>query len=299
VFIIFYHSDADDDDENEINIDKSFDGIEAVKIIRSLGGKHADLPIVALTANAIVGAREMFLQNGFNDFLSKPIEVNKLNGILAKWIPEEKQQPVDTTAQVDETPEKPLVIAGIDTAKGIQRSGGRREYYIDTLKIFHKDGLNKQKQLAECLENNDLSLFTTYVHAMKSAGANIGAIKLSEDAKNLETAGINQDVEYINKHSNDFANYLTTLLDEIGKVISDNTTTGGEALDINELKTKLAALKTAMENFDLDEIEKISEGLQGYTDLPDIGDAVSSMLKSVFLSKYKQAGVQIDEIIGG
>jgi len=275
------------------------DGIEATKIIRSLGGKHTDLPIIALTANAIVGAREMFLQNGFNDFLSKPIEVNKLNGILAKWIPEEKQQPADTTAQTEEIPEKPLVIKGVDTAKGIQRSGGLREYYIDTLKVFHTDGLNKLKQLAECLEKNDLSLFTTFVHALKSAGANIGAIKLSEDAKNLETAGINQDTDYITKHTADFLNTLTTLLDEIGKMLSDNneSTNSSEAFDINELKTKLTALKSAMENFNLDEIEGISEALQGYTDLPGIGDGLSSILKSVFLSKYKQAIVQIDEMV--
>jgi len=274
------------------------DGIETTKIIRSLGGKHTDLPVIALTANAIVGAREMFLENGFNDFLSKPIEVNKLNSILAKWIPEEKQQPADTTAKADEASEKPLVIIGVDTVKGIQRSGGLREYYIETLKVFRKDGLNKLTQLSECLEKNDLSLFTTYVHALKSAGANIGAIKLSEDAKNLETAGINQDAEYIAKHSTDFMNTLTTLLDEIGKVISDNNTNSSEALDIDELKNKLVGLKMAMENFDLDEIEGISDGLQIYTDLPDIGDALSSILKSVFLSKYKQAIAQIDETIG-
>ncbi|GBU23492.1 sensor kinase [Fibrobacteria bacterium R8-3-H12] len=64
------------------------DGIEATKIIRET---HANLPIVALTANAVSGTREMFLSNGFNDFLSKPIDIVKLNSILEKWIPKEKQ----------------------------------------------------------------------------------------------------------------------------------------------------------------------------------------------------------------
>jgi len=68
------------------------DGLEAVRLIRELGGKYAELPIIAMTANAIMGAREMFLQSGFNDFLSKPIEVNKLNDLLKKWIPADKQK---------------------------------------------------------------------------------------------------------------------------------------------------------------------------------------------------------------
>jgi len=67
------------------------DGVEAVNIIRNMPGKFAYIPIVALTANTIVGMKEMFLQNGFSDFLAKPIEVAKLNSILAKWIPKEKQ----------------------------------------------------------------------------------------------------------------------------------------------------------------------------------------------------------------
>jgi len=65
------------------------DGIEATKIIRE---KHTELPIIALTANAVVGTKEMFLSNGFNDFLSKPIDTIKLNAILGKWIPKEKQE---------------------------------------------------------------------------------------------------------------------------------------------------------------------------------------------------------------
>jgi len=75
------------------------DGMEATAIIRKLESKHSPtLPIVALTANAIAGVEEMFLQNGFNDFLSKPIDSQKLNAILEKWIPAEKQKKPDDQA---------------------------------------------------------------------------------------------------------------------------------------------------------------------------------------------------------
>jgi len=267
------------------------DGIEATRIIRSLGGKHVDLPVVALTANAIVGAREMFFQNGFNDFLSKPIEVSKLNSILAKWIPTEKQKPANSIKTQEEV--EIIEIAGIDTARGIQLSGGKTEYYLDTLKIFHKDGKDKLKQLPECLENSDISLYTTYVHALKSASANIGAGELSKAAQDLESAGISQDMDYINENNAGFMAGLEVLLNEIAKVlVPDNT----EGLDNSKLKPQLDALKTAMESFDLDAIEQISEDLQAYTSLPDIGDALGEILKSVFLSKYKQAADQIEEL---
>jgi len=65
------------------------DGVEATKLIRET---HTNLPIIALTANAVSGVREMFLANGFNDFLSKPIDIIKLNSILEKWLPKEKQE---------------------------------------------------------------------------------------------------------------------------------------------------------------------------------------------------------------
>jgi CheY-like chemotaxis protein len=71
------------------------DGIEATKLIREKGSEnlhYAELPIIALTANAVSGTKEMFLSNGFNDFLSKPIDTIKLNAILGKWIPKEKQE---------------------------------------------------------------------------------------------------------------------------------------------------------------------------------------------------------------
>jgi len=78
------------------------DGIEATKLIREMGSEntsYAELPIIALTANAISGIKDMFLANGFNDFLSKPIDTVKLNAVLAKWIPKEKQEKLDGIAE--------------------------------------------------------------------------------------------------------------------------------------------------------------------------------------------------------
>jgi CheY-like chemotaxis protein len=82
------------------------DGIEAVAAIRALGGRFTELPIAAFTANAVSGMKEMFLANGFNDFISKPIETAKLDALLQKWIPAAKRQnvPADSAAKPESDP---------------------------------------------------------------------------------------------------------------------------------------------------------------------------------------------------
>jgi CheY-like chemotaxis protein len=94
------------------------DGVETVAIMRKQeGGK--DIPIVALTANAIAGMREMFLENGFDDFLSKPIDMHKLNRIMEKWIPLEKQEAAAEKDDADAPPNAALSeLEGLNTAHG-------------------------------------------------------------------------------------------------------------------------------------------------------------------------------------
>ena len=280
------------------------DGIQAVKIIRDLavdmGQKYADLPIVALTANALVGAREMFLENGFNDFLSKPIETTKLNGILSKWVPKEKQKlPIPDDNIADEETSMEIIIEGVDTAKGISFSGGSTRDYLDTLRIFHKDGSIKAGELAACLENNDLPLYTTYVHALKSACANIGAAKLSEDAKILEDAGRNQNMDFITKHNDSFAASLKKLLADIAELTSASTEklTHDKSIDMGELKDQIAELKTALETFNMIAIDQVSLKLQDFKHLPGTGETVSDILQSVFAGEYEQAMAQIKGLL--
>ena len=280
------------------------DGIEAVKIIRNLdlgkeNGKYAGLPIVALTANAIVGAKEMFLQNGFNDFLSKPIETAKLNDILAKWIPQEKhEQSLPVTADIADETIIDINIEGVDVKKGMAFSGGSLKDYIETLEIFRKDGTLKIEELENCLESGNISLYTTYIHALKSACANIGADILSGEAKALESAGMKLDLPFIIKHNKGFAESLNKTLEDIGAVILANTEKPDiETLDIYFMKDKLAKLIAALKSFDLDMIDETYEALQAFTQLPDVGDALKDILQNIFLSKYKQAIVQIEEFL--
>ena len=282
------------------------DGIEATRIIRGLaaemGEKYAKLPIIALTANAIVGVKEMFLQNGFNDFLSKPIEIAKLNSILANWIPKEKQKQL--TAAIDDTDEngesisRNIEIEDVDVARGIILSGGNADNYLNTLKVFHRDGTKKVEELANCLKDNNLSLYTIHVHALKSACGNIGAKKLSGEAKDLEIAGISKDMDFISNYNGNFVENMKKLLADISDVISAITEkSGGKTFNRDTLNSHLAGLKTALENFDLETIDKTSGALRDFAQMPGAEDALNDILQNTFIGKYKLAVSQIEEFL--
>ncbi|MDR0439921.1 MAG: response regulator, partial [Candidatus Accumulibacter sp.] len=167
------------------------DGMEATAAIRSMG-KQGGMPIIALTANAIAGMREMFLQNGFSDFLSKPIEIPKLAEIMEKWVPAEKRGPAPDAALSNEAKAGRLpAIEGINTLAGQAHVGGVQSRYLDLLETFCRDARMRLPLLVKVPREEERKAFTTQVHALKSALAAIGAGDLATAAARLEDAGRN------------------------------------------------------------------------------------------------------------
>jgi signal transduction histidine kinase/CheY-like chemotaxis protein len=166
------------------------DGIETAQAIRAMAARdpyYGMLPVIALTANAVAGTREMFIENGFTDYLSKPINLLELDGILDRWLPEEKKK---KPIQLQEKAEVPrLTITGIDTARGFALCGGDWKTYAEVLEIFCEDGENKIRELRQSLDEGNLKHYTILVHGIKSACFSIGAAELSEQAQQLEEAG--------------------------------------------------------------------------------------------------------------
>jgi len=141
------------------------DGVETTKRIREMG--KTELPIIALTANAVSGVKEMFLSSGFNDFMSKPIDTKKLDSTLEKWLPKEKREKALEEVKRESDSDIKIKIDGMDVKKGISMTGGTFESYAQALSAFHKDGLKKIEEIRKCLETDNYPLYTTYVHALK------------------------------------------------------------------------------------------------------------------------------------
>ena len=275
------------------------DGIEAMKAIRALnGGRYKDLPIVILTANAIAGTREMFLDAGFDDFLSKPIDVSKLHHILEKWIPSNKQQakphPADAKGHIDYFGNAELFIEGCDVNRGITLAGGSVENYLSILKVFHKDGYRKIEELESVA--SDIEMYTIIIHAIKSACANIGANVLAEEAKALEGAGARNDAEFIAARHESFIRNLQRTLASVGEVIKTSKDKN-KYLNADALKEGLKDLLTALEEFDSNAIDQASDDLRDYVHLDDVGSALEIILESTLIGEYEQVSEDIAKLL--
>jgi CheY-like chemotaxis protein/HPt (histidine-containing phosphotransfer) domain-containing protein len=198
------------------------DGIETISYIRKWEKEQTnnnvnfkEVPIVALTANAVSGAHEMFLENGFNDFLAKPIDVSKLDEILNHWISKEKRIRGTVIKETKKNNTQFPDIYGIDIQVGINLTGGTEEGYFIVLSTYYKDAQERLNQLEEELEKETLPALVTNIHALKSASAAIGAEDISVEAARLELAGKDEDIEFIRKNIIRFRERLTKLIERI------------------------------------------------------------------------------------
>jgi signal transduction histidine kinase/CheY-like chemotaxis protein/HPt (histidine-containing phosphotransfer) domain-containing protein len=204
------------------------DGIEAAAAIRALPGSYAkNVPIVALTANAVAGMREMFLSKGFDDYLTKPIDITRMNEIIAKWIPDEKKFQCGTSNASGASSEAAFPeITGVNTKKGIAMTGSSEAGYRNVLGFYVRDVEERLLFLKNIPTEDTLCLFTTQVHALKSASATIGAESLSKIAAELEAAGKKHDMDIIAQKLPGFCTGLKNVIESIRNVIlKDNRNT--------------------------------------------------------------------------
>jgi CheY-like chemotaxis protein len=276
------------------------DGIKATGIIRAMGTEHSlKLPIIALTANAIVGMREMFLEQGFNDYLSKPISRSRLDEILVKWTPQEKQQAVKPPKQ--DTTEIPFLLEGVDINKGLTMVSGSRVKYFEVLIIFSQDAAGRLDVLRKIqrsfpqsvVTEEEISSFVTQVHALKSAAASIGATGLSEKAAALEAAGRREELEPpTGRLLEEFCGALEELIKEIRNALHLDEEEKGEIPE--EVREVLGQLRKALE---AEEIRPIDTELNRLGEMelsPPLRQAAASIANSVLLSDLPRAIALID-----
>lgn len=173
------------------------DGVEATKLIRELNNDYySKLPIVALSANAVRGAREMFLTSGMNDFIPKPIEMRALDRVLRKWLPEEKlhtrkeEQKEREEADSRQMNDPSLWnIEGVDVAVGMEYTGNDAGLYREILSDFMDSIADKAGMIKRAADERDAETYTIEVHSLKSLSKSIGALELSELARELESRG--------------------------------------------------------------------------------------------------------------
>ena len=217
------------------------DGLETLEHMKNLADNpNAQTPVIMLTANAIVGAKEEYIEAGFTDYLTKPIRETELLEMILKYLPEELVcenggQGIEKSqdAQDMEQPEaggegaEPLQrleqLEGLDVKTGLTYCMNEEDFYIEMLQEFLQ--ADKASQLKHFLAEEDWDNYRTTVHALKSTSLTIGAAHLSGEAKALETAAKEGNMDYIRSHHDGVMDEYKELTDHLKEILENGAET--------------------------------------------------------------------------
>ena len=246
------------------------DGIEATKKLREMDDEYCrQVPVIALTANAIVEARAKFFEAGMNDFAAKPIDLKDICAKIRKWLPAEyiinnevKEASLSDIGQEKETEEELPVICGLDVSEGIKNSG-TKELFFSLLGDFYKLIDMKSTKMEKCLADGLIREYTIEVHALKNTARMIGAMELSKWCYELEMAGNASEVEKLNQQTPGmlqmYRSYKEVLKPYAKLQNEDKKQVPKEVIigDLNELRD-------AIDTFDLDKADEVMKQIEEY-----------------------------------
>ena len=275
------------------------DGVETMHRLKSLV-RYSDenMVIIALTANAVSGAREMFLQEGFDEFVAKPIEPTVFERVMRKVLPaaaiqyvakdsvkkERYASPADVGAQIEKEPERvsenaaepdtltSLGDLGINLTNGLQYCRDDRKFYLDLIERFAADAKKKADEIQGLYNAEDWENYRIKVHALKSAAKTVGMDALSERAENLEAAAKKSNIDFIKEHTPPLLENYALISEKINGIFGNDTASHEEETSENRQQNlpdtaedlwleKLMELKSTLEAFESDKSSDIAKEL--------------------------------------
>ena len=269
------------------------DGIEAVRIIRNeIDSDYAKVvPIIAMTANALVGSEQLFLKNGFQAFISKPIDLNKLDIILNRWIKDRltegesgeaeaqpREEPRAAFDDLDEEARRQRIsqeirnrlntyyIDGIDLVKGLARYEGKETIYVPLLRSFVRHSPLMLNDLREPTSEN-LANYAIRVHGLKGAAAGICADKVAALALELEMAAKKPDLDLVLSKNEGLMGTAETLIREISIMLRDFPADkeDSKTLRLRPDPADLSMLMKACQTFRNNEIQRHLKNLESFS----------------------------------
>lgn len=271
------------------------DGVETTKLIRAINSPYArSVPIVALTANAIKGVEQTFINAGMNDFLAKPINSALLGDIMQRWIPKEKQISAEEYCdnEIEDTGESSdsIYIEGVDINKAIERFNGSISAFKEILSVVYNDGIKKADQMQKMLENCDYSNFAIEAHALKSVAYSICAEELAVNAKENEYAFKEKNLSYIDENG-------MSLIEEYRELLS--CIKPYAKAENNELPNNAGADPISEDDYmiQLNEIIRCVDDFEADTALALIDSLFRKQLPKDHLERLKSIRKEIDDFL--
>ncbi|GMO45648.1 MAG: hypothetical protein Ta2G_00590 [Termitinemataceae bacterium] len=269
------------------------DGIETTVNIRNLGERYKSLVIVALSANAISGMREMFIASGMDDFVSKPIDIGLLNNVLEKWLPKEKivrhsgndyllnsgnseRRKKDRRKNYDRRIKYQSEIETMElhlrNIKGFYfraalKNAGSVDVFLEVLSIFVKTVPNilEQIETKNLFDKISLNYYIVLVHGLKSSLRLLGMESIGKIAEDLEFAGKDGNIDSIKSINSEFIETLKTIIESLKSFLQTIEKTKTKIQKDKPDDELLTRLKKAAEQMDIDLIDAIVEELEKYT----------------------------------
>lgn len=282
------------------------DGIEATHIIRQLVPSYNDVPIIALTANAIGGAREMFISEGMNDFVAKPIDVKDMISKLRKWLPKEKIVPVDKDAAANEEEEVHAAeaeqqekisisdITELNTQNALSLLGTEKLFWT-VLKDYFDAIEKKANVILEHKAAGRLRDYTIEVHSLKSTSRQIGADSIADVAAELEKAGNDGNAELIDEKTGGMIEEYLKLHDALRKYFADSAEEEEHVAEFEDIVSMLERMREALDNFDTLQMDEVIEEMSKFTYSEDDTEFYDDLKNAVSTSDMESCLNIVDE----
>ena len=283
------------------------DGLETTRLLRERGYGQDDLVIVALTANAVEGAQQVFEEAGMNDALFKPISGGSLNRVLEKWLPGEKVLRVSATHDtLDFVPSKAQDllynavsgIEGLNINLGLRYSGGMYDVYEQSLGIFIRRLPEVIGRAERFLAEDDRKSFYIEIHGMKGSLSNIGATVLAARAERLESAVRSGDIAFCHLNLPDLISEARAMSAQLAAVVE-----GKDALPVNaptgnmeELKHSLMLVRSYIDDFESDEALEILDRLKNENFGENINGTLRDILHLIEEFEYDRGVFMIEQL---
>lgn len=282
------------------------DGIETTEKIRSKKGSYYKLlPIIALTANATDEARHLFIERGFNDFMSKPIERDIINDMLYKWLPKSKISSKEDPMHKEQFQDKFTIAfekAGIDIDAGLKYSGQDMDHYIEILKTLRNECNDYISRLTIASESFDLKTYAINAHSLKSVLGTIGAKSLSEYAKEHEFKSKEGDVAFVTQNSAELISRFKRLVDLVNDIITsydiDNAVSTApiekENISTEHIEEALLKVSANIEDYEVDTALEIINNLKNYKLSTDVYNLLDDIEEKIDDFDYDDAILKLN-----